>query len=401
MADLLSGVRDEAIALTRDALVVDIYTTSFMHGAVLRPFDLGGKPGAPGWFARMGEDKEAAAAATYRFDMASVQEGGLNVFGQSMIDCAASASAFQKSNEYQLSVDLGREFGCDGEWQEGWGRFAYPPDPHDHSTLQYPHRHGMVNALIMYELAMREVEAINDLILITKADDILRTRREGKVGLMLDLNCVQLIGDSLEMLSVLYRLGYRHVLMARFSRNLCVDSWVQARTKGGLTPFGEAVVHEMNRLGMIVDLSHTNDEGFRDVVEVSEAPVICSHSNCRALCGHPRNLTDDQVKALAAKGGVMGLMTLFLGADPGYRDGGSWPVDDPRFQRWLDHYDHVVGLVGPDHVGWGSDGYLNMLRSPAELPRITEGLMRRGHSEADIRKFWGENYLRVYREVVG
>jgi membrane dipeptidase len=119
------------------------------------------------------------------------------------------------------------------------------------------------------------------------------------------------------------------------------------------------------------------------------------------VCSHPRNLTDEQIKALAAKGGVMGLMTLFAGPGEAYGDGGSWAVDDPRFQRWLDHVDHAVELAGPDHVGWGSDGYLNMLRSPAELPKITEGLMRRGHSEADMRKFWGENYLRVFRQVVG
>jgi membrane dipeptidase len=401
MAEPLSGVRDDAIALTMDALVVDIYTTSFMHSAVLRAFRAGRGPGAPGWFARMGEDKEAAAGATYRFDLASAREGGLNVFGQSMIDCAASATSFQKSNEYQLSVDLATEFGREGPWPEGWGKFAYPPDAQDHYTLQYPNRPGLVNALILYEIAMREVEAIDDLILIAEAEDIVRTRRDGKVGLLLDCNCVQIIGDSLEMLSILHRLGYRQMLMARFSRNLCVDSWVQARTRGGLTPFGEAVVRELNRLGMIIDLSHTNDEGFRDVVETSDAPVICSHSNCRSVCSHPRNLTDGQIKALAAKGGLMGLMTLFAGPGKEFGDGASWSVDDPRFERWLDHYDHAVGLVGPDHVGWGSDGYLNMLRSPAELPKITEGLMRRGHSEADVRKFWGENYLRVFREVVG
>ena len=161
------------------------------------------------------------------------------------------------------------------------------------------------------------------------------------------------------------------------------------------------MVGELNRLGIVIDLSHTNDEGFWDVLEVSDAPVICSHSNSRSVCSHPRNLTDDQIKALAAKGGVIGLMCVFVGPGPEYRDQTSWPIDDPRFQRWLDHVDHVIGLVGPEHVGWGSDGYITMMVSPAELPKITEGLMRRGHSEADIRKFWGENYLRVFREVVG
>ncbi|NLW49627.1 MAG: hypothetical protein GXY85_02120 [Candidatus Brocadiaceae bacterium] len=399
MADALSEVRDEAIALTQNALVVDIYTTSFLHESILKSLRKGGLANRPGWFARMGGS--AGAAGYRRFDLAAVREGGLNVFGQSMLDGSASAGMFERSGEYQLSVDLAREFDREGEWPEDWARFAYPPDAYDHYTLQFPNRPGLLNALILYEIAVREVEAIDDLVLIERAEDIVRAHAEGKVGLLLDANCVQMIGDSLEMLGILYRLGYRQMLMARFSRNLCVDSWVQARAKGGLTPFGEAVVREMNRLGMVIDLSHTSDEGFWDVLEVSTAPVICSHSNCRAICGHPRNLTDEQIEALAARGGLMGLMTLFVGPGRQYGDGTGWNVSDPRFQRWLDHVDHAVDLVGPDYVGWGSDGYLNMLLSPAELPKITEGLMQRGYSEADIRKFWGENYLRVFRQVVG
>ena len=398
MTDPLAGVSHEAIALTQDALVVDMYTTSF--SLALGALKAGGQPQTPGWFAKPGEEIGSGPFAG-SFDMHKIKGGGLNVFGQSMLDCASSSGSLEKFNEYQLSVNLGREFSREGEWPEDWGKFAWPPDPYDHYTLQYPPRHGMVNALVFYEILMREVEAIDDLILVTRADDIRRTVREGKVGMFFDCNCVQMIADSVEMLSILYRLGYRQMLMARFSRNLCVDSWVQARTKGGLTPFGEAVVKELNRLGMLIDLSHTNDEGFWDVLAASEQPVICSHSNARAVCSHPRNLTDDQIKALAAKGGVIGLMCVFIGPGRQYHDRTSWVVDDPRFQLWLDHVDHMKALVGPDHMGWGSDGYLTMVGSPTELPKITEGLLRRGHSEADIRKFWGENYLRVFEEVVG
>ncbi len=396
MTDPLSGVRDEAIALTKEALVVDMYTTSFFWG--LRALRAGGLRQEPGWFAGTGEE-EGPQPATRGFNLPAIKEGGLNVFGQSMLDCAAQSSSF--SNEYQVTRDLEGKFSREGQWPEDWGKFAYPPDPYDHYTLQYPSRHGIFNAFILYETVMREVDAIDDLILVTEAEDIARAHRDGTVGVMLDCNCVQMIGDSLEMLSILYRLGYRQMLMARFSRNLCVDSWVQARTKGGITPFGEAVVKELNRLGMIIDLSHTNDEGFWDVLEASDAPVICSHSNSRSVCSHPRNVTDDQARALAAKGGVIGLMCVFVGPGTEYREGSGWSIDDPRFQRWLDHADHLIGLVGPDHIAWGSDGYGGMLGSPAELPKITEGLLSRGHAEADIRKFWGENYLRVFREVVG
>jgi len=218
---------------------------------------------------------------------------------------------------------------------------------------------------------------------------------------MLDCNCVQMIEDSLEMLSVLYRLGYRQMLLARFSRNLVCDSWVQSRTGGGITPFGEAVIREMNRIGMVIDLSHTSDAGVWDVVELSEDPVICSHSNARAVNFHPRNLPDDQIRAIAGTGGVIGLMSVFIGPGKEYHDGEPWDVDDPRFEKWLDHADHMIEVAGPEHVGWGSDGYLQMIGSPAELPKLTEGLMRRGHPESTIRGFLGENHLRVFRQVVG
>ena len=138
-----------------------------------------------------------------------------------------------------------------------------------------------------------------------------------------------------------------------------------------------------------------------NVLEISEDPVICSHSNARAVHYHPRNLTDDQIKALAQKGGVIGLMCVFIGPGKEYSDMKSWGVDDPRFQKWLDHFDHIFKLAGPDHVGWGSDGYLTMIGTPAELPKLTEGLMRRGYSKEDIRKFLGENYLRVFKQIVG
>jgi len=398
MDDTLTGVRDEAVALTQEALVVDIYTTSF--NLAFRSLRSAGTPQEPGWFARKGEEVGAGPFAG-RFDLPTIQAGGLNVFGESMIDSAASPSLFLQSSEYELSVEVGRRHGGEGEWPADWHQFAWPPDPYAHYELQYPPRSPMANALVMYEVLMREIDAIDELLLVREADDIVRTQREGKVGVMLDCNCVQMIEDSLEMLSVLHRLGYRQMLLARFSRNLVVDSWVQSRTGGGLTPFGEAAVKEMNRIGMIVDLSHTSDPGFWDVLEVSDDPVICSHSNARAVYYHPRNLTDDQIKALAQKGGVIGLMCVFIGPGSEYSDKQGWSVDDPRFEKWLDHVDHVVDLAGIDHVGWGSDGYLTMIASPAELSKITEGLLRRGYSEQDIRKFWGENHLRVFRQVVG
>ncbi len=394
----LTGVRDEAIELTLDALVTDIYTTSFNHayGAL----KAGGGSEAPGWLARPSEEWGGGRFAG-RFDLPLVKQGGLNVFGQSMLDQASNASRFETAGEYQLSVELGREHATEGDWPEDWGEYAWPPESWGHYTLQYPPRSGHTNALIFYEILMREIDAIDEMTLIRSADDIVSAKEDGRVGVMLDCNCVQMIEDSIEMLSVLKRLGYTQMLLARFSRNLVVDSWVQSGTGGGLTPFGRAVIREMNRIGMVIDISHTSDAGVADVLEVSEDPIIGSHCNCRAVNGHPRNLPDEHIRAIAERGGVIGLMTFFIGPGPEYSDFEPWGVDDPRFETWLDHADHMIEVAGPEHAGWGSDGYLVMLESPAELPKLTEGLMRRGHNEATIRGFLGENHLRVFREVIG
>lgn len=376
-------VRDEAIAFTRESLVIDMYTTSFQYGSLM----ISDESLQPGWFAKKSDRT---------FDLPKVIEGGLDIFGISMLDGygLSHSSRFFRSNESENVTWL-------EEYPSGWEDFAWPPEPFGRYRMQ-TWRSYLTYGLIFYDVVMREIEALPErLILVRKSSDIIRAKHEGKVGIILDCNCVQMIEDSLEMLRVLYRLGYRDMLLARFSRNLVVDSWVQSRADSGLTPFGVTVIREMNRLGMIVDLSHTSDRCFYDVLEVAKDPVICSHSNARAVFNHPRNLSDDQIHALAEKRGVIGLMTFFIGPGPEYRDRRGWKVDDPRFQKWLDHCDHIVNLVGVDYVGWGSDGYETMIHSPVELPKITEGLMRRGYSKKEIKKILGENFLRIFKEVVG
>lgn len=383
MGGFSRDVRDEAIALTKEALVVDMYTTSF--ASALRR---AGTSAQPGWFARRSEGT---------FDLCKVMDGGLDVFGVDMHDgfSYSDVNWLVKAGE---SVDLNwRE-----EWPPDWYDFAWPPEPFGRYRSRDSPRGHLTYALVYYDVVMREIEANSEnLVLVKESNDIRRAKRERRVGVVLDCNCVQVIGDSLELLRGLYRLGYRDMLLARWGRNLVVDSWVQTRADSRLTPFGVAVVREMNRIGMMIDLSHTSERCFYDVLEVSNDPVICSHSNSKTVFNHPRNLTDDQVKALAEKGGVVGLMTVFIGPGPQYRDGRVWNVEDPRFQKWLDHCDHMVNLVGADHVGWGSDGYSTMIHTPAELPKVTEGLMRRGYSEPEIKKILGENYLRVFERIVG
>ncbi|MDA0746481.1 MAG: membrane dipeptidase, partial [bacterium] len=167
----------------------------------------------------------------------------------------------------------------------------------------------------------------------------------------------------------------------------------ETRSRGGLTSFGVGLVEEMNLLGMLVDVSHISEHGFWDVMEVSAKPVIASHSNCKAVCDHPRNLNDKQIKALAENGGSMGVTFV-----PSFVD-----AEKPTLQRLLDHVDHAVQLVGADYVGIGSDfdGGGTLVEDATVFPQITEGLAGRGYTEEDLRKILGGNHLRVLTEAIG
>ena len=166
-------------------------------------------------------------------------------------------------------------------------------------------------------------------------------------------------------------------------------------TGGGLTHFGRDLVRSMNELGMIVDISHISDQGFWDVIDVTNAPIIGSHNACRALCEHPRNLTDDQIRAVADNGGVIGVTYVpsFVDADPAKQ----------TLERLLDHFDHIVQVAGTDCIGLGSDfdGGGDVLKDATVVPQITEGLLARGWQEDDLRKLLGLNHLRVFRQVCG
>ena len=161
----------------------------------------------------------------------------------------------------------------------------------------------------------------------------------------------------------------------------------------GLTDFGRELIAQMQELGVVIDVSHLNDAGFWDVVSLSEAPIMATHSCCRALCDHPRNLRDDQLKALAAKGGVVGITFVprFVSAVA------------PSLSNLLDHIDHAVQTAGIDCVGLGSDfdGGGLLLKDATALPDITAGLVARGYAAGDIRKILGGNQLRLLHQVIG
>ncbi len=216
----------------------------------------------------------------------------------------------------------------------------------------------------------------------------------GKLAALLTIEGGEALNGRIEVLRMFYRLGVRCLTLTWNHRNEIGDGVFEERTKGGLTRFGVAVVEEMNRLNMLVDVSHLAEPGFWDVLAVSKKPVIASHSNCRKLCAHPRNLTDEQIKALAAAGGIVGLCFYPALVHP----------EKPVLNRLLDHVDHIAGLAGVDYIGLGSDfdgfqGALPGLEDVSRLPVLTEGLLRRGYREEEIRKILGGNFLRLLKEL--
>ena len=278
-----------------------------------------------------------------------------------------------------------------------------------------------------------------DLALATTAEQVRRAHAEGKIACLMGVEGGHMIDDDLGVLRTFGALGVRYMTLTHFLNNNWADSSTDTPAHNGLTDFGKQVVREMNREGIMVDISHVADKTFYDALEVSEAPLIASHSSCRALCDAPRDMTDDMIKALAAKGGVIQI-NYHIGflsqqfrdaenANPqiakdidaetkkrcgGDADEGCSIVQGEKVTRefvaagklprvdWtliIDHIDHAVKLVGADHVGLGSDfDGANMpygMDDVTHLPQITDALMKKGYSDSDIQKILGGNTLRV------
>jgi membrane dipeptidase len=238
------------------------------------------------------------------------------------------------------------------------------------------------------------------LTLATSAADIKRAKAEGKIAGVLSLEGAEALAGDLGVLRMFYRLGVRNVGLTWNFRNEAADGVGEARTGGGLTEFGVKLVKEMNRLGMMIDVAHLAPAGVRDVLALSEAPVIASHANAHALCScascpHRRNLTDEQLEGIAANGGVVGVtfVPAFVTEDP----------NQATLERTLDHIDHIVHVAGVDHVGLGSDfdGFYEKevnvgLEDVTKMPGISAGLLTRGYKPEDARKILGGNFLRVF-----
>jgi membrane dipeptidase len=234
------------------------------------------------------------------------------------------------------------------------------------------------------------------------ADDIVAARRSGKIAAMMGIEGGHAIEDSPRLLRDFYLLGVRYMTLTHFNTNHWADSSGDIDDKAvehhnGLTPLGKDIVREMNRLGMIVDISHTADKTFWDAIDTSKAPIFASHSSCRALCNVPRNMTDEMIVALGKKRGVIqinfncGFLTT---ANPPHATLGDVVA----------HIDHVAKLAGVDSVGIGSDfdgvGCVpDGLEDVSKFPNLTRALLEKGYSADDIRKIYGGNTLRLMREV--
>jgi membrane dipeptidase len=279
-----------------------------------------------------------------------------------------------------------------------------------------------------------------EITLATSAAEVREARKQGKIAALMGVEGGHMIASDLGVLRSYAALGVRYMTLTHSGNDEWADSSTDTAVHNGLTDFGKDVVREMNRLGVMVDISHVSDKTFYDALAVSKAPLIASHSSCRAICDAKRNMTDPMIKDLAAKGGVIQinyhvgfLSEDFMNADKNpeitkaiaaevqkrcgdkegcqliegdrltreYVEQGKLPRVD--YTKIIEHIDHAVKLVGADHVGLGSDfDGANMpfgMEDATKLPQITEALLRKGYSEDDVRKILGENTLRVMTEV--
>jgi membrane dipeptidase len=272
-------------------------------------------------------------------------------------------------------------------------------------------------AVQLVDALLEEIAACRDEIeLALTGADVERITGDGKIAAILAFEGAEPMGQDLSALRLFYRLGMRMLSFAWMRRTAFGDGAWENDSRGGLTRLGRDAVREMNRLGIIADISHASDQTTWDILETSARPVIASHSNARALQVHPRNLTDEMIEAIAASGGLVGVVAV----------AGYIADSEPTVARWADHVDHIVELAGIDHVGVGCDFYDDIMamgasqeipawnpggglgqlsfagmRTWEDLLSLTAELTRRGYTEADLRKIYRENFSRVMGVVLG
>ncbi len=308
--------------------------------------------------------------------------------------------------------------------------------PRNDSTFNVVHN----NALKIFDAIHKNVEINSSMAEIAyTSDDAYRIFKAGKIAAFIGLENGYPAGKDITRIKEYYELGARYITLCHTKNNDICDSSTDSNgaENDGLSAFGAQVVEEMNRLGMMIDVSHISDKSFYDALKVSKAPVIASHSSCRALCENPRNLTDDMLLALKENGGVIQICILsnyvkVPVANPDLdlklaeiqKKYGDFNALTPELQTAMrteyratqkeyqklatvtdvvDHIDHVVQIAGIDYVGIGTDfdggGGVEGCKNVSEMKNITVELLRRGYKKSDIEKIWGGNVMRVFRDV--
>lgn len=304
-----------------------------------------------------------------------------------------------------------------GEWIKGGATCAGPTVAADHTLVE-----TMAQITMWYERFRR----LDTLLHVTRVEDIARAKKQGKLGIIFHFQNTQPLERDAGLVEVYYRLGVRMIQLTYNLKNWVGDGCDEL-TDAGLSAFGRQVIREMNRVGMVVDLSHTGYRTTMEAIDVSEATVVFSHSGAKAVHDSARNLRDDQIKAVAAKGGVVGLNGF-----PAFVSKRRWPTVDDL----VDHAAHIADLVGPEHLSVGIDYYHGQwpfaspkeatamyaaalssgrwragtypkppykyakgIEVPSKLGNLTAALLRRGFGEKDVRKIMGENLVRVFTNV--
>lgn len=261
-----------------------------------------------------------------------------------------------------------------------------------------------------------EIDHSQSFALCRTYDDIVRARQAGKIALILTLEGAEPLGNDLNLVRVLYELGLRQVGLTHARRNMAADGALfkpSGSSKEGLTAFGRELVQMCEELGIVIDLAHINAAGFEDVIALTRRPVIVSHTNSRKYFDMERNISDEQVKMVGERGGVVGVNAVLVSSRP----------DEAHLDKYIDHIEHFAGLIGLDHVGIGFDFYKSVLPNllpptpppgqtsalprPSDIPdlsdhaharNLTRRLIERGYSDTDIEKILYGNWLRLFQE---
>jgi len=347
---------------------------------------------------------------------------------QMMLDDAYDLA--NPDSPFMISIPKMQKGHLGGEFFSIWVSVDWPPQDLVHRALD------LIDAVS--EQVARHAETLE---VARSADDIVRIHRAGKLAALMGLEGGHIIENDLRMLDIFYRLGVRYMTLTHTKNTPWADSSGDKPQSNGLTDLGRQVVERMNRLGMMVDISHVSDKTFYDALAASKAPVIASHSSCRAISPQPRNMTDDMIRALARNGGVMDINFYSSFLDAGFasaHDAVAKEADaevqaareerikegkrlsyaqeneirrlyearlpTPSFERIADHIDHVVQVAGVDQVGLGSDfdgvdSIPRGMEDVSKLPNLVVELARRGYKEDDLVKILGGNVLRVMRQV--